>query len=227
MASTRDNKGSPPKRRVPQQVRSRDRVQRILEVTGDLVVSDGVDSLSTRAIASAAGVPVASLYQYFADKEEILLALVERDLAEMDAQVAEDLAALRELSVRAIVETTINAFVKVYHRRPSFVVIWMRGRTNAAIRDYGRAHNQRMARELFAVAKGSGMVLPESTGRFAELAVEVADRLFQIAFEESLTADPLVVDEAVTMVTAYLEKHATDAGITGIPVPGAEPPPAG
>ena len=215
------------RRRSPVQARSRERVERILDAAARVVVEVGVDALTTRNVAEGAGVPVASLYQYFADKEEILLALVERDLAEMDAQVAEDLAALRELSVRAIVETTINAFVKVYHRRPSFVVIWMRGRTNAAIRDYGRAHNQRMARELFAVAKGSGMVLPESTGRFAELAVEVADRLFQIAFEESLTADPLVVDEAVTLVTAYLEKHATDAGITGIPVPGAEPPPAG
>jgi AcrR family transcriptional regulator len=203
---------------VPQQVRSRGRVRRILEVTGDLVVSDGVDALSTRAIASAAGLPVASLYQYFADKEEILLALVERDVAEMDAQVAEDLATLRTLSVRAIVETTIRAFVKVYHRRPSFVVIWMRGRTNAAIRDFCRSHNQRVAQDLFAVARGAGMVDPDSTGRFAELAVEVADRLFQIAFEESFSGDPLVIEEAIKMVTAYLETHATPEGIAGVPV---------
>ena len=80
---------------MPQQVRSRDRVERILEVTGELVVAGGVESVTTRAIAAAAGIPVASLYQYFADKESILLALVERDLAEMDAQVAEDLPCCR------------------------------------------------------------------------------------------------------------------------------------
>ena len=82
-------------------------------------------------MAAAAGVPVASLYQYFADKDSILLALVERDVAEMDAQVAEDLGELPMLSVRSMVETTMRAFVKVYHRRPSFVVILFRGRTNA------------------------------------------------------------------------------------------------
>ena len=201
---------------MPQQVRSRDRVQRILEVTGDLVVSDGVDSLSTRAIAAAANVPVASLYQYFADKEAILLALVERDIAEMDAQVAEDLGRLSVLSVASIVETTVRAFVKVYHRRPSFVVIWMRGRTNPTIRDYGRAHNKRVAHDLFTLARDAGMLPDGAVGQFAELAVEVADRLFQIAFEKSLVADHMVVEETIKMITAYLEKHATPAGIEGV-----------
>jgi len=68
--------GVPGKRRVPQQVRSRGRVERVLEVTGDLVVAGGVETVNTRVIAAAAGIPVASLYQYFADKDEILLALV-------------------------------------------------------------------------------------------------------------------------------------------------------
>jgi AcrR family transcriptional regulator len=204
---------------VPQQVRSRDRVQRVLEATAELVVDGGVDALSTRLIAEAAGLPVASLYQYFADKESILLALLERDVAEMDAQVRQDLAALPVLSVASMVETTIHALVDVLHRRPSFVEIWTRGRSNPAIRDFGRVHNLRLAHELFTIAADAGMVLPDSTGRFAELAVEVTDRLFQIAFEDSFVADPLVVEEAIAMVTAYLSTHATPAGIAGVPRP--------
>ena len=62
-----------------------------------------MDRLSTRGIAEAAQVPVASLYQYFADKDDILLALVERDIEEMDRQVAGDLGALERLGRRAIV----------------------------------------------------------------------------------------------------------------------------
>ena len=219
MSPANDNEKVPAKRRVPQQVRSRDRVQRILEVAGEIVVDKGVEGVTTRAIAAGAELPVASLYQYFADKEAVLLALVERDIAEIDAQIEEDLASLTVLSVRSMVETTMRAFVKVYHRRPSFVVIWMRGRTNAAIRDYGRAHNKRVAHDLFMVARDAGMLPDGAVGQFAELAVEVADRLFQIAFEKSLSADPMVVEETIKMVTAYLEKHATAAGIHGIPVP--------
>jgi AcrR family transcriptional regulator len=211
-----ENDRSPLKRRVPQQVRSRGRVERILEVAGQLVVLHGVEALSTRVIAKAAGIPVASLYQYFADKEEILLAVLERDIAEMDAQVAEDLGKLSEMSVRTMVETVMRAFVKVYHRRPSFVVIWMRGRTNPAIQDFCRRHNRRVAQELFELARGAGMVHEESTGLHAELAVEVTDRLFQIAFEDSLEGDPHVIDESIALVTSYLETHATPEGIAGV-----------
>ena len=206
---------------MPQQVRSRDRVQRILEVAGEIVVENGVESVSTRAIAAGAGLPVASLYQYFADQEEILLALVERHVAEMDAEVTGDLERLSVLSVRSIVETTMRAFVKVYHRRPSFVVIWFRGRTSPAVMDYCRSRNQQMARDLFAVAQRAGMVVEGSDGLYAELAVEVADRIFQIAYEESLTGDPHVIDEGIALVTAYLETHATPAGIAGTPRPAS------
>ncbi len=178
------------KRRVPQQVRSRDRVERILEVAGEIVVADGVEAVTTRAVASAAGLPVASLYQYFADKEAVLLALVERDVADLRAQLAEDIAAITTMSVQTLVEATMRAFVKVYHRRPAFVVIWFRGRTNVAVAEYCREHNRRMARELFHVARSAGMVVEGSDGLYAELAVEVADRVLQMAFEDSLTGDP-------------------------------------
>src|SRR6476619_5387018 len=120
MTATGESGRGPARRRVPQQVRSRDRVQRILEVAGEIVVEQGVEAVTTRAIAARADLPVASLYQYFADKEAVLLALVERDIAEMDAQVEEDVGALTVLSVRSMVEATMHAFVKVYHRRPSF-----------------------------------------------------------------------------------------------------------
>jgi AcrR family transcriptional regulator len=196
-------------RRVPQQVRSRDRVERILEVADELVLSGGVEAVTTRAIASAAGIPVASLYQYFADKEAVLLALVERDLGELDAQVVETVRRLELLSVRALVETTMRAFAEVYRRRPSLVMIFMRGRTNPAVRDYCRAHNRRLAKQLFELSRDAEMVVDDATGLRAELAMEVSDRLFQVAFDRDPHGDPQVIDEAIAIVSAYLESHAT------------------
>jgi AcrR family transcriptional regulator len=219
------NEPNAPRRRVPQQVRSRDRFERILEATAQLVVSGGVESVSTRAIAGAADVPVASLYQYFADKESVLLALVERDLSELEARVEGDLARLTRLDVRAIVETTIRAFVAVYRRRPALVMIWLRGRTNPEIDGFCREHIRRMARDLFEVARRAGMVVEDSTGLFAELAFQVTDRLFQVAFEHSFEGDAVVIEETIALVTSYLETHATPAGIEGVDAPGPSPEP--
>ena len=90
----------------------------LLDGAARIVTERGVDALTTRDIAEAAGAPVASLYQYFNDKEDVLLALAQRDMEEMDAQVAADLGRLEVLSVPTLVRTTMMAFVSVYRRRP-------------------------------------------------------------------------------------------------------------
>lgn len=205
------------------QRRSRERVERILDAASDLIVEGGVTALSTRAIAERAGVPVASLYQYFADKDEIILALVERDTAEMDAAVAVAVGALKTISVRTIVTATMRAFVSVYHQRPAFVVIYWRGRMNPSVHDFCRAHQKRIAADLFAFVQAVGMVRAKTVPRVVELAVEVGDRIFELAFEHDLVADELIIAEGIELVTGYLERHAENAGITGITLDQDDP----
>lgn len=196
---------------MPTQARSRERVERILDATAGLVLVDGIDGLTTRAIADAAELPVASLYQYFSDKEAVLLALCERDMAEMDDQVARDLAAISDLTIASLVETSMRAFVAVYHRRPAFMQIWMRGRTNNAVYDYGRHHNKRIAENLLAVAAAADLLdtsafTTAELSALAELAVEVGDRAFQLAFERDPRGDDFLLDQAIELVTGYLER---------------------
>ena len=195
-------------RRVPAQERSRARVQRILDEAAALVVERGVDALSTRDIAQAAEVPVASLYQYFADKEDVLLALAERDMAEMDEQVAADVARLEAPTVTEFVRTVMSAFVAVYHRRPAFVEIYLRGRTNAAVNRFGREHNTRIAEALRGYALEHGLATDRLTPTVALLAVEIGDRVFQLAFEDDAQGDAALVEEGITLMSAYLERYA-------------------
>jgi AcrR family transcriptional regulator len=61
-------------RRIPQQDRSRARVDAILRTTLDLI-GEGRDA-SMREIADAAEVPIASIYQYFPDKTALLHAVL-------------------------------------------------------------------------------------------------------------------------------------------------------
>jgi AcrR family transcriptional regulator len=199
-------------RRVPRQERSRRRVEDLLDAAARLVVERGVEALTTRDIATAAGAPVASLYQYFADKEDVLLALAQRDMAEMDTQVGADLAEVERLTVASLVRTTMLAFVQVYRRRPAFVQIYLRGRTNPALHRFGRDHNKQIAESLWAYARDTGIATDGLTLQSAELAVEVGDRIFQLAYEDDLAGDDILIEEGIAMVTAYLQRHeATDA----------------
>jgi AcrR family transcriptional regulator len=68
------------RRRQPQQTRSRQRQQLILESTRQILREQGVAAVSTTSIAARAAIPVGSVYQYFPDKTAILAALYEEYL---------------------------------------------------------------------------------------------------------------------------------------------------
>ena len=68
-------------RRVPRQQRGQDTVQAVLRAAGEEIERAGLDHLSTKRIAAAAGISVGSLYGYFPNKESIVAALLETWLA--------------------------------------------------------------------------------------------------------------------------------------------------
>jgi AcrR family transcriptional regulator len=65
------------KRRSPHQDRSRDSVARILQASADLLTENGVEKLTTRRIAARAKVNIATLYQFYPNKQAIIFALYE------------------------------------------------------------------------------------------------------------------------------------------------------
>jgi len=71
-------------RREPVQARSRETVGRILEAAAELIEAEGLDAVTTRAIAERAGVSAPSLYRFFADRDEIFDRLLSTQLAELD-----------------------------------------------------------------------------------------------------------------------------------------------
>jgi AcrR family transcriptional regulator len=65
-------------RSTPQQSRSQQRVDLILDTAADLFTEVGYEASTTNAIAERAGVSIGSLYRYFPDKDAILHALAAR-----------------------------------------------------------------------------------------------------------------------------------------------------
>lgn len=72
-------------RRQPQQGRSKDRVQLILESTRSILATEGVTAVTTPNIAAHARIPVSSIYQYFPNKKAIFAALYENYLEDIRA----------------------------------------------------------------------------------------------------------------------------------------------
>jgi AcrR family transcriptional regulator len=79
-------------RKSPRQERSRATVEAILQAAAYILVRQGYDAFTTNSVAERAGVNIASLYQYFPNKEAIFAELYRRHVAESRAAM---LAALR------------------------------------------------------------------------------------------------------------------------------------
>ena len=102
-------------RKKPQQARSRQMVDNLIEATARVVADRGLDGTTTPAIAEAAGVSVGSLYQYFDGKDALITALLEKlvgDLARLLDRQADASASLplRDM-VRAAIQLTL-AFMR-------------------------------------------------------------------------------------------------------------------
>lgn len=71
--------------RAPQQKRSIDKKQRILDAAYAVFCSRGYYKTTTVDIAKAAGVSVGTLYSYFADKDDLFMEIFERYMEAFDA----------------------------------------------------------------------------------------------------------------------------------------------
>jgi AcrR family transcriptional regulator len=102
------------KRRIPRQARSGGTVALILEATAQVLEAGGLPAFTTNAVAERAGVSIGTLYQYFADKNELLLALARQQMAIALASIGRAVQGERDPSVegrvRAMVQAMVNAF---------------------------------------------------------------------------------------------------------------------
>lgn len=75
-------------RRKPTQKRAAATVDAILVAASQILARDGIERFSTTAVADRAGVSIGSLYQYFRNKEDLLVALATREVGQLLATVA-------------------------------------------------------------------------------------------------------------------------------------------
>src|SRR5216683_2695549 len=66
-------------RRTPRQSRALDTVEVIFEATARILQAEGRRGFTTNRIAERAGISIGTLYQYFGNKQAILLAMEERE----------------------------------------------------------------------------------------------------------------------------------------------------
>ncbi|WP_330232225.1 TetR/AcrR family transcriptional regulator [Nocardia sp. NBC_00508] len=197
-----------PLRREPVQQRSRERVQRILDAALRIVTTAGADAATVRSVAERAGVPAATVYQFFTNRDAIFEQLLARELVRLDGELAESLATARPLrDIAAAVEAFFAFHRRHYMSHPDFVALYYASRHNEAVRDDIREHLGRLTDLFHRHLLSTGLLAPGTSRRVVEMAVELGDRVFEVAHQRGDEGDALT-DEGRIAITRYLQVYA-------------------
>ncbi len=98
-------------RKAPQQSRSVVTVEAIYDATIQILLRSGHDRLTTVHVSERAGVSVGTLYQYFPNKQALLLAVLERHL-DRTARAVEDVCAANHFQpLEVMMDELVNRFI--------------------------------------------------------------------------------------------------------------------
>ena len=106
-------------RRTPRQTRAQQTVDFILEAAAYILSQDGLEGFTTNRVAERAGVNIASLYQYFPNKDAILGELQARHIAAPLEGYSQLLDRLRDLPLEAAVRTIVDVAFDRHAREPT------------------------------------------------------------------------------------------------------------
>jgi len=192
-------------RKQPKQVRAQQTVLRILAAARELIAAHGVEALTTNRIADAAHVNIATLYQYFPNKEAVLDALLESYMAEMATALD---ALLAHLDDAASIEDSTRAWTlgsMLYFRQTQGVLPeLMRGSSPLSLPALKRLENRLMeAMRRFLMRRRAQLDVPD-----LDAAVYVAFHaagavISRHLLEPDWLRDEEIVEELVRLMMRY------------------------
>ncbi|MEU6353480.1 TetR/AcrR family transcriptional regulator [Streptomyces sp. NPDC047072] len=196
-------------RRAPVQRRSAERLTRILDACADLLDEVGYDSLSTRAVALRAGVPIGSVYRFFGNKRQMADALAQRNLERFTASVTERLSATGEDGDeggwRTAMDVVLDEYLSMKRTAPGFSLVDFGNQIPVGARH--AEPNHRVADRLTDLLSGYLDRTPDDDLRRTFLiAVETADTLVHLAFRVAPEGDERIIQEMREMLRAYLAR---------------------
>ncbi|MGW2254527.1 TetR/AcrR family transcriptional regulator [Kitasatospora sp. NPDC001660] len=214
-ASTRSH--LPPGRRKPVQQRSQERYGRILDACAGLLDEVGATALTTKEVAARAQVPIGTLYQFFAGKEDLLAALASRNLDRYLQRLDGRLVEAAPVGAARFTDLAVEEFVAMKRAVPGFgqldfglagATVPSGVRDDRHLLDAGVDNNtavalrlQALGGELFAASDPATLTLA------LRVALEAADAVLKLAFRGDPDGDPALIAECKRLVRSYLAEQ--------------------
>lgn len=197
-----------PPRRKAKQARSRKTVDALLEASARVLQRRGYSAATTNRIAEAAGVSVGTLYEYFADKDAVFDALIQRQIEAIVTAIRSD-AIEPNAPLAVTLERILRLAMGAIGRGPGFLRALEQVPGSAFRRRLIAARKQvvEFVRQLLEASRGELRV--EDLDLAAFIVVSTAEGIASNASDEQF-GEPLA-REVTSLLSLYLTGKTADA----------------
>lgn len=195
-------------RKTPSQERARATVEAILEAAAYILVRDGWEKFTTNSVAERAGVNVASLYQYFPNKESIVAELQRRHIEKGRAAYPDMIEQLRsQPNLRAALKILIDGAVAEHRINPQLHKVFTEELPRASRRVHGERDKQMIA-HLANILEPYAIHVPDLDIALFLFRVISHAAIHEAASERpDLLENPLFAEELLTLIERYLVRN--------------------
>ena len=191
-------------RHRPVQERGRVRFDAILTAARELLAESGAEGFTIDDVATRAGIPVGSVYQFFPNKFAIVAELDARDTEAL----IDDLTARADRLTLGDWQAETNELIDLVAAHwvddPTRRAVWLAMRSTAATRSLAAEHSRALVTTLLPMIKQltEGQSLEEQV-TICEVVVEMAQSLLHFSVSDG-EPNPDTVRELKRMLRAYL-----------------------
>ena len=196
-------------RKRPQQQRSRQMVDTLIEATARTIARHGLDATTTPLIAETAGVSVGSLYQYFDGKEALIAALLDKLARDVTQMLNQRVVLTEQVTLQDMVRTSIRLTLALMHNDEGLYLEIARNWHRLPVHrvaDTLEQHVMEMGR-IYFLKHLHDYPIPDLQVRLFVAYNSVLFTLVRfISQERALLSEDEVVEGLTAMVTGYLQE---------------------
>lgn len=173
----------------------------------ELLESGGEEAVTTRAIAERAGIPVATVYQFFPNRDAMLQEILTDLLDRRDAEGSMVLSALAPASLGEVIHALFEFHREYLDTHPQLANLFYLSRSRGLIAD-PQQRRARFAEALHAALIEWRLLRADTDLLVTTMAVELGDHVLELSHRAGPGRARAVFAEGERALTKYLELYA-------------------
>jgi AcrR family transcriptional regulator len=191
-------------RRRPTQERSQKKFDLILQTSRDLLLESGFESFTLEEVASRAGIPIGTIYQFFQNKYVVVCELDRQDVVEVRAELARLAAELPTLDWLRLLDQLVDHIAALWVTDPSRRAVWHAVQSTPATRATAAVTERELAADVSHVLAPLTPKTPRARRKIiAEVLVHVAYSMLNFSIRDGQEHAEAVI-ELKRLLGSYL-----------------------